>query len=183
MKEKLKLNAFQIVLLCIAVVLTAYGVFQTIRHIGADVSISKTMFICLSYILILCYGLFGYKVPHGNLLKYIMLFFALLLVNEMALEAGGKYPNLSSEAILWPISITGICIVIISYIAGRLHKFNQNIFLFSITLVLLVVRALLMSHYRTIMFANFSDVIIWFDINCAYALRYKQHIQAGLESE
>lgn len=180
---KQKLNTFQIILLCIAIALTAYGIFQTIRHIGADVAISKTMFICLSYILILYYGLFGYKVPHGNLLKYLMIFFALLLVNEMALEAGGKYPNLSSEAIVLPITITGICIIIISYISGRLNRFNKNIFLFTIVLVLLVVRALMMSHYRTIMFANFSDVIIWFDINCAYALRYKQHIQAGLESE
>ena len=182
MKEKLKLNTVQTIALCIAIAATAYGVYETIRHIGADVPVSKTMFICLSYILILYYGLYGYKVPHGNLLKYIMLFFALLLVNETTLEASGKYPGLVNEAILLPLAITGICIVIISYISGRLHKFNKNIYLFAIVLVLLVVRAVLMSSYRTIMFSNFSDVIIWLDINCAYALRYKQHKQAGLES-
>ena len=183
MKEKLKLNTFQIIFLCIAIALTAYGVFETIRHIGADVPVSKTILICLSYILILYYALFGYKVPHGNLLKYIMLFFALLLVNEIALEAGGKYPNLASETILLPTTITGICVIIISYISGRLHKFNRNIYLFALTLILLIARAFLMSNYRTIMFSNFSDVIIWLDINCAYALRFKQHKQAGLESE
>lgn len=183
MIEKLKLNTFQIIMLCIAGLLTAYGVYETIRHIGADVPTSKTMFICLSYILILYYGLFGYKVPHGNLLKYLMIFLALLLVNEVALEAGGKYPNLTSETILLPTSITGICIIIISYVSGRLDRFNKNIYLFTVVLVLLVVRAFMMSQYRTIMFSNFSDAIIWLDINCVYALRYKQHKQAGLESQ
>lgn len=183
MKEKQKYSPLQIALLCVATILTAYGVYQTIRHIGADVPTSKTMFICLSYIIILYYGFYGYKTPHGNLLKYIMLFFALLLVNEVALEAGGKYPNLVSETILLPTTITGLCIVFISYIAGRLDRFNENIYIFTTVLVLLVIRAFLMSQYRTIMFSNFSDVIIWFDINCVYALRYKQHRQAGLESK
>ena len=183
MKEKLKLSTVQIIMLCIAIALTVFGVYQTIRHIGADVHISKTIFICLSYILILYYGLYGYKVPHGNLLKYLMLFLALLLVNEIALEVGGKYPNLLSDRTLIPAAITGLCIVMISYMAGRLDRFNKNIYLFAIVLVLLVVRAVMMSHYRTIMFSNFSDVIIWFDINCAYVLRYKQHKQAGLETK
>ena len=58
MKEKIKLNTIQFILLYIAVVLTAYGVYQTIRHIGADVPVSKTIFICFSYILILYYGLY-----------------------------------------------------------------------------------------------------------------------------
>ena len=58
MKEKIKLDTIQIILLCIAVVSTAFGVYQTIRHIGADVPVSKTMFICLSYILILYYELY-----------------------------------------------------------------------------------------------------------------------------
>ena len=79
MKEKQKYSPLQIALLCVATILTAYGVYQTIRHIGADVPTSKTMFICLSYIIILYYGFYGYKTPHGNLLKYIMLFFALLI--------------------------------------------------------------------------------------------------------
>ena len=183
MKEKLKLNTIKMILLCIAVVLTAYGVYQTIRHIGADVPVSKTMFICLSYILILYYGVYGYKTPHGNLLKYLMIFLALLLVNETALEAGSKYPNLASETVLLSVSITGICIIIISYMSGRLDRFNKNIYLFTIVLILLIVRAIMMSQNRTIMFSDFSDVIIWFDINCAYALRYTQHKQAGLESE
>ena len=183
MKEKLKLNTIQIIALCLAAVFTIYGVYQTIRHIAADVPNSKTMFICLSYILILYYVFYGYKKPHGNLLKYIMLFFALLLVNEIALEAGDKYPNLVSEKIVLPITISGICIVMISYISGRLDRFNKNIYLFTAVLVLLVLRAFLMSHYRTIMFSDFSDAIIWFDINCAYALRYKQHKQVGQQAQ
>ena len=182
MKEKLHLNAVQMVVLGIAGVLTIYGVYQTIRHIGADVPHSKTMFICFSYILILFYALYGYKIPHGNLLKYIMLFFALLIVNEIALEAGGKYPNLDSQVILLPTVIAGICTVIISYIAGRLDRFNQNIYLFTVVLILLIVRAFLMSQYRTIMFSNYSDLIIWYDINCAYALRFRRHKEAGLQS-
>lgn len=180
---KTKITKFQIAMLCIAGLLTAFGVIETIIHIKADVPTSKTIIMCLSYLAILYYGAYGYKVPHGNTLKYIIFFFALILVNELALESGGKYPGLAPETTIVPAALTGFCIIFASYVSGRLHKFNRNIYLCSITLALLVVRALLMSGYRTIMFADFSDVIIWFDIVCVYAVRYNQHKEAGLETK
>ena len=181
-KEKLNLNNPQFVVLLIAVALSIYGIVETILHIDAAVPTSKTMFICLSYLVILYYALFGYKVPHGNSLKYIILFFAFMLLNELSLEAGGKYPGLPQDSMLLSVMLTGICIIVVSYLSGRLGRFNKSIFLFTTVLVLLLVRVFLMTNYRTIMFANMSDVIIWFDINMAYVLRYKQHKEAGLES-
>ena len=182
-KEKLKLNNLQAAFLLVAVVLTTFGLIETILHLGADVPKSKTIFICLSYVTIIYYVFYGYKVPHGNSLKYIMLFFALMLVNAISLEAGGKYPALDSQKIMLSVMITGICIILVSYASGRLDRFEKNIYLFVLVLIMLFVRAVIMVNYKTLMFAYLSDMIIWIDIICAYSIRYTQHKEAGLKAQ
>lgn len=67
---------------------------------------------------IVYYALVGYKKPHGNILKYTMIFFgfSLLLNIHNGLILGVK-------SIVW---ICAISMLLIGYISGRLHKFNQN---------------------------------------------------------
>lgn len=180
-KKKLNLNNVQVVGLCATIALTLFGIVETILHIKADVPTSKTILICLSYLLILYYVFYGYKIPHGNSLKYIIIFFSLMLVNEIALEAGGKYPGLNQKTILFSVMVTGITIIIVSYISGRLNKYENNSYLFILTLILLFIRAILMVNYKTIMYSNISDIIVWIDLYWAYALRYNQHKEAGLK--
>ncbi len=182
-KEKLNLNNFQLILLLVAAVLTIFGAVETILHLGADVPASKTMFVVMSYFAVFYYAFYGYKVPHGNSLKYIMLFFAMILVNAMSLEAGGKYPVLDSQKIMLSTMITGVCAVLVAYTSGRLDKFEKNIYLFMLVLILLFVRAVIMVHFKTLMYTNFSDMIIWIDIICAYSIRYTQHKEAGLKAQ
>ena len=182
-KEKLKLNNLQAAFLLAAIVLTAFGIIETILHLGADVPRSKTMFICLSYIAVLYYIFYGYKIPHGNSLKYIMLFFAMMLVNAISLEAGGKYPALDSQKIMFSVMVTGVCTILVSYASGRLDRFEKNIYLFVLVLILLFVRAVIMVHYKTLMYAYLSDMIIWIDIICAYSIRYAQHKEAGSKAQ
>lgn len=179
LRKKLNLNKVQAIAFYATIALTIFGIVETLFHINADVPASKIMFTCLGYLVILYYVIFGYKIPHGNSLKYVILFFAFILVNEMALEAGGKYPNLDSQTILLSTILTSICIIIVSYLSGRLDKFEKNNSLFVIVMILLIARALLMHSYKNIMFSNFADVIIWIDINWVYSLRFIQHKDAG----
>ena len=104
-----------------------------------------------------------------------------MLVNEIALEAGGKYPGLDQHTILLSTTITGLCVIVVSYISGRLDKYEKNSYLFILTLFLLFIRTILMVNYKTIMYANISDIIVWVDLYWAYALRYVQHKEAGLK--
>ena len=180
-KKKLNLNNVQAIAFYATIALTLFGIVETILHINADVPTSKTILICLSYILILYYVIYGYKIPHGNSLKYIIIFFGLMLVNEMALEAGGKYPGLDQHTILLSTTITGLCVIVVSYISGRLDKYEKNSYLFILTLFLLFIRTILMVNYKTIMYTNISDIIVWVDLYWAYALRYAQHKEAGLK--
>ena len=185
LKEKLQVNNSQLAILCFAVILTVFGIVETILHLGADVPTSKKMFMCASYILILYYALYGYKKPHGNLLKYTIWFFVLLLINGAALGAGGQFQtpaDLSRQAIQFSGMATTFSIAVISYLSGRLNRFKKTVYLFACVLILLLIRSVLMVQYRTLMWANLSDAIVWLDIFCAYVLRYKQHREAGLES-
>ena len=182
-KEKLKLNNLQAAFLLVAAVLTIFGIVETILHLGADIPKSKTMFVCMSYAAIIYYVFYGYKIPHGNSLKYIMLFFAMMMVNAISLEAGGKYQALDNQKIMLSVMITGICTVLVSYASGRLDRFEKNIYLFVLVLILLFVRAVIMIHYKTLMYANFSDMIVWIDIICAYSIRYTQHKEAGAKAQ
>ena len=184
LKEKLQVNNMQLAVLCVAAALTLFGVVETILHLNAEVPISKTVFMCLSYVVVIYYALVGYKTPHGNLLKYTMWFFVFMLIHNSALGAGGVYhsPDLQNVSMLFSSLTTTLSIAIVSYLSGRLDRFKKSMILCTVVLVLLIVRALLMSNYRTLMFANLSDVIIWFDICCVYGVRYVQHREAGLES-
>lgn len=182
-KEKLNLNNFQMILLLVAAVLTIFGAVEAILHLGADVPASKTMFVCLSYFAVFYYAFYGYKVPHGNSLKFIMLFFAMILVNSMSLEAGGKYPVLENQTIMLSTMVTGVCTVLVAYASGRLDRFEKNIYLFVLVLILLFVRAVIMVKFKTLMYTNFSDMIIWIDIICAYSIRYTQHKEAGTKAQ
>lgn len=179
---KTKLTKFQLTALGIAGLLTLFGIVQTILHLGADAPFSKTMFVCINYVAIIYYALYGFKIPHGNSLKYIILIFALSLVDAVALESGARYTGLVPEKTLISATLTGVCILIVSYVAGRLDRFYKNILLCTIALILLIVRALSMTHYPTIMFVDFADVIIWIDIMCVYAIRYNQHREVGLQT-
>ena len=182
LKEKFHLNNAQLIILLVAAAVTIFGIVETLLHVNAGVPVSKSLFVCLGFLSIIYYALYGYKVPHGNHLKGIILLFALILVDGLGLEAGRILPGLTDQAVLYSACVTGVCIGIVCYVAGRLHKFNQNIYLITLTTILLIVRIILMLNARMVMFGNIADAIIWVDITCVYAIRYKQHREAGLQA-
>lgn len=180
---KTKLTTFQKIALTIAGLLTLFGIVETALHLGTSAPLSRTIFVCLNYVAIIYYALYGFKIPHGNTLKYIILLFALSLVDAIALESSGRFVDLVPQTTLISATLTGLCVLIISYVAGRLDRFYKNMTLCTIVLLFLFFRAFSMTHYKTIMFVDLADIIIWIDIMCVYAIRFNQHREVGLQTK
>ena len=130
------------------------------------------------YCFIIFYGLWGYKIPHGNLLRYEFIVFAimniLVLLTDLQLGLFASY-LLAAKALL---SI---------YMAGRLDKIKKNIWIMIAVLVLEIdydlsfVISLKGSFTSFISFiALFCGIYMWVALCGAYITRYKLHKEAGL---
>lgn len=195
-------------LLCVAGLFTLYCLIMTIRGVILSDQTPKLRVIAifLGYALVIFYMFYGYKKPHGNVLRYTLFAFAVLLVLSITAEQILREPgNMSAE--LGPIAqglapqdvpdmpqinpysrpiqtlATGLAAILVSYISGRLNKIEKNKYLFTVVLVLLAVRAFINVDNRSMMLADINEIILWLDLNCAYMLRFAQHKEAGLSEE
>ena len=123
-------------------------------------SILKPAVSLLGFAFVLYYAFSGYKKPHGNLLRYLMLAYGAILaigsaaaflfgVATMGDPAAGTMPMLDGAenhmSNMAPLQAFLLClsILLIGYISGRLHKFEQNKWLLTLVLIMLLVRVLL----------------------------------------
>jgi len=130
------------------------------------------LYIALS-VMIFYYAILGYKRPHGNLLKYIILLYA-----GMRLISVYGYAHIG---VAWRAVNNAIMLGLICYMAGRLHRVKQNLIIMIIVAILIVIAVVtgFMEGFVTI--GTFTTLIIWIDICVAYVLRFREHHLAGLE--
>jgi len=119
------------------------------------------------------YLFFAYKIPHGNLLRYVMLLFAVSLIFEIK----NFYDPFSA-------AVTELIMILIAYIAGRLHKIEQNFFIAIVILagfLAVAVRMVFVTPSVTyaMCYSHFSGFVIWLSIGWAYLYRYNDHKEAG----
>lgn len=157
-------------------VLTAIGIVAAI--ISLFNGVEKPWFYCvhvqlLLLILISYYAFVGYKKPHGNLLKYVMLVFALFNLTYIPCYVS----MLDTQATV----ICAIEIGLICYVSGRLAKVKQNMILMILITVCELVFNGLDIIYGYINIDTIGPLAIWLDICVAYFLRYKEHKEAGLQ--
>jgi len=156
-------------------ILTAFGaivsVISLVNGNGKSVLFFDVFSLALS-MMVGYYALWGYKIPHGNLLKYIFLAYAIFVYAAI--------PITSKEDIVWRVVLQGIVVGSLCYTAGRLDKVKQNVvFLVLITaLMTFCVIVDINSGDATIGIA--TGVVVWIDIFVAYFLRYREHKEAGL---
>lgn len=158
------------------------------------------------------YAMFGYNKPHGNLLRYVMLFFALGEIVILFFHNGMGSNNIS-------IGLHVLAISIIVYVAGRLNKVKQNCVLIPLAFALFIASVIitlpgvqtpptdmpidiesatsataelppempemLQSVFERIVsgFTSFSNAIVCWVLGTAYFLRYRQHKAAGLDDK
>ena len=186
-----KMNTF---VLITAVFLLA-GIIVTIIFANRA-PLVKTITLIIGYLLALYYAFWGYKTPHGNLLRYLIISYAFLLAigSESRLfasarrerpvdvtNAEGQLRRGARGLTAYKGLLTSVALILMSYIAGRLNKYKQNKILIPIVLVILFVRSFVSSTFRIqVVMTDLSYFILWIGIACAYFARYDAHKEAGL---
>ena len=156
-------------------ILTTFGIVACIISLanGAKGIWIVSDVVCLLVSVFVGYYAFsGYKKPHGNILKYLILVFTLIpLINIYQLV---QLEN------AWVAVTRAIIVGLLCYSAGRLHRVKQNIVIMSIVTALMILGVVVgfMNGHNTI--GALTKPIIWINIFAAYVLRYKDHKEAGL---
>ena len=146
-------------------------------HVATDI-------LMLSVVLV--YAVYGYKKPHGNLLKITFLLYGLYLVTCILI------PNPQDEVIesreyLNTIANagTGIATVLAAYIGGRLDKIEKNKPLMIVAGVVLLASVIVVQFVlsgfifpRTV--GTCVRLFVWIALCAAYVARYEEHKAAGL---
>ena len=155
----------------------------------------KTITLIIGYLLVLYYVFWGYKTPHGNLLRNLILTYAVLLAigserrlfstarpeRPVDVNATDATRRATRGISAYKGLITSIAFVFMGFIAGRLNKYKQNKILIPVVLVLLFVRSFVTSNIRIqAVMTDLSYFILWVGIACAYFSRYDAHKEAGL---
>ena len=185
-----KMNTFVL----ITAVLLLAGIVVTIIFANRA-PIVKTVTLVIGYLLVLYYALWGYKTPHGNMLRNLILTYAVLLAfgserrlfasvrseRPVNVNAGETARRTARGLSAYKGLITSIAFILMGFIAGRLNKYKQNKILVPIVLVLLFVRSFVTNNIRIqAVMTDLSYFILWVGIACAYFARYDAHKEAGL---
>ncbi len=132
------------------------------------------------YVLTGFYTLFGYKKPHGNLLKYLFIAFAISLILNVCLT------NIAESAITVIISLCScLAALILMYVSGRFHKIEKNRILLIVAGVMLFAAMLLPLFSGKFIISgclnSCSAPIMLLALGFAYTARFEEHKAAGLE--
>ena len=141
-------------------------------------------------ILIMYYMFIGYKKPHGNLLRYLFFGEAAFAVFCFWHVGAIMIPN---RALSWHDACVLASILLLTYVSGRLNKFNENKVLIGLSFILSLVADIAMSTTVLVslpienikglaaLLAPFGKDIMILALGISYISRYKEHKEAGLE--
>jgi len=169
-------NILKRTVLILDAILIVLGLITSVISIPKTPFIINLIFFISLYALIAVYAFIGYKKPHGNLLKAVMLIYDFMLITQMLTAA--EYKNIEQ------IIIFSLVMMMIAYIAGRLNRIDQNKILIPVVAILLgylYIKILMNGVYPLYVYPIIiTPFVIWFVLGCAYFVRYKEHKEAGL---
>lgn len=171
--ENKKSNNIAVCIICS--ILTAFGIAVNIVSLasgGKGVWIYNDVIDLAVSAFIGYYAFIGYKKPHGNLLKCIILLSAV--TNILAVYQFARI-NAPFQAVVEAIVMGLRC-----YVAGRLHRVKQNMVFISIVTAVILAGKIIAVAMGNATIGTFAPLVIWIDIFVAYVLRYKAHREAGL---
>lgn len=194
MENKKKLGTGAIIGIVVLAVLSLLGLFaelfETITYSPQpSYIIIELIPAVIIYIAAAYYAVCGYKKPHGDLLRYIFLLFALRCAASVVATLIGDISVVTIDVgTTLIIGLRVLCIILVSYMSGRLDKIKKNVPLLIVsTVLLLAVSIVFLVHYLIEDYSgwicvvwDFSTLILWLDLMFAYILRYKEHKEAGL---
>lgn len=143
-------------------------------------------------ILVLYYMFIGYKKPHGDLLRYLFIGEALFATFCFWHVGAVMMPD---RALSWHDACVLASILLLTYVSGRLNKFDENILLLVLSLSLSLIADIAMSTTILVslpiddikelaaLLAPFGKDIMIIALGISYVSRYKDHKEAGLEDK
>ena len=182
--EKKKLSTGAVVALILIAVLNILWLICRFVSFTGTITV-QTIAPIVMLLITAIYAFYGYKKPHGNHVRYLLLIYAVYMSAIV----------IANQSQTWfPIygSIANIATVLLSaYMAGRLDKYEQNLIICVAIVVLQIVHIYpFMSIYiqrNTMSFVTFfksvGPVSVWLAISASYISRYKEHKEAGLSDK
>jgi len=179
-------------LVIIELVVTIIGLATDIFVLIGRTLLLNSLLVFAIYICIIYYSFYGYKIPHGNLLKKIYLVFSFSLV-VCAIS--------NSAYLVIPPYLMAVSAVIIAFIGGRLNRVSENLKFSAVIFVLMVVACALSippsysgvlpegltaedANRRVALFYLLvSQTISWASLFMTYLVRYYRHKLVGLDEE
>ena len=148
---------------------------------STTVDIGRVILIVLNMVIssfVLLYAFFGYKKPHGNMLKILFFAFSIFLAFRGTFAIAGMKSYLYGDLHI-------LSALVITYIAGRLNKIEKNrILLVFVGTILLAAFIVATVKHPIFVFAKILDdltsIISLAALSLAYVARYEEHKAAGL---
>ena len=179
-KETTKLKAGQLIALIVIAVLNILWVVCDRIAFARSFSLA-TVLTYVELAIAVFYAVCGYKKPHGNLMRYLLLLYAVA-------DAG----LLLTSVVNWPTYVNAVFlvkIILAVYMAGRLDRYTQNVVISAAALVCNGVISYYLIDMITgrgmpLTFASFfgciGAVTVWLAIAASYLIRFKPHKEAGI---
>ena len=129
-------------------------------------------------VIILLYAFFGYRKPHGNMLKFVFFAYAISLALQGTVDIAGRSLYISGDLCI----LAGL---LVAFVAGRLHKIEKNKFILIFVGLLIVAKTIVIlsvpaSFDFIRIFGRISPIIIFATLCFAYTARFEEHKAAGL---
>ena len=178
--ENKKNNLQRLIITVVALIGAAVSVVCFIWRLNNLVSIRSFFLIAIYYGFVLYYGIYGYKKPHGNMVRYLLLILAVYIAYSITIMVGR-----------WDISwivftASNLAAVFIGYIAGRLNKYKKNAVWAVIITALLLVKSFWpiettgLNFYVFFVLDRTLPLFMWATVMFIYFFRYSEHKSAGV---
>lgn len=179
-KDKKALQLIVVVLTSLTGII--FGVISVFWRLDNYISPYPLIVAGIYYCIVFYYGFRGYKTPHGNLVRYLMLILSIYIIAAIAVSIYRWYK------LPWVVLLAGnLGAMSIAYMAGRLNKFKKNIIVSVIVSVLLVTECFWQFKIPgvkvdALFYIDRSlPIFMWLTIMSIYFFRYHEHKKAGLE--
>jgi len=174
--KSLKLRAWQLIVMIGLSALLVFCLIAICINIKNPEFLYIAIISLIGYIGIVFYAVYGYKIPHGNSLKYIYLIFAL----AVGFYAIHIYQYYRITAIT-----SAVAAVVIGFMSGRLDRDSENTFiitavsfLFAVGLIAAIVNKDQDPDFWLIV-AKSNFLVQFLFLSSAYLIRYAKHKEAG----
>ena len=178
--ENNKNNLQRLIITVVALIGAAISVVCFIWRLNNLVSIRSFFLIAIYYVFVFYYGIYGYKKPHGNMVRYLLLILAVYIAYSITIMV-------ERWDISWVVfTASNLAAVFIGYIAGRLNKYKKNAVWAVIITALLLIKSFWpiettdLNYYILFVLDRTLPLFMWVTVMFIYFFRYSEHKSAGV---